>query len=339
MPRGARTRPEALHAAWDPQPDLPCEEPAHLARRVLEPGAVVLRPDRGRRLPAVPAPALHIERRRLRRPADAHGRRPRALPRRAREVAEGVSLHPRRRVPGHEPCSVPAAATARGEAPQPDGGRRPGPVHLRVPRRRHHQHPRLRAGLSGHAHDRAGAELPLDQLDPRRRQRGDHEQPRAKAQGALVGPRRRRAGARRRSRGRARRGAVRRRRHRVARRAGLRGRRDRDLLPDECAVTRARGRPRPPGCRLPGDRRPALLRTRRDQGCDRVPAGDRQPVRRRLAATDRQQAAPWHRRFEPGAPADLGRLAGTLALGGARVRRGGRASEPRRSKPCRDSAR
>src|SRR6185436_20868552 len=94
VPRGARTRPEALHAAWDPQPDLPGQEPADLARRVLEPGAVVLRPDRGRRLPAVPAPALHIERRRLRRPADAHGRRPRALPRRAREVADGLSLHP-----------------------------------------------------------------------------------------------------------------------------------------------------------------------------------------------------------------------------------------------------
>ena len=38
------------------------------------------------------------------------------------------------------------------------------------------------------------------------------------------------------------------------------------------------------GDRLPGDRRPALLRARRDQGRDRLPAGARQPVRRRLAA-------------------------------------------------------
>ena len=56
------------------------------------------------------------------------------------------------------------------------------------------------------------------------------------------------------------------------------------LLPDERAVARARGRARPPGHRLPGDRRAALLRARRDQGRDRVPAGDRQPVRRGLAA-------------------------------------------------------
>ena len=37
------------------------------------------------------------------------------------------------------------------------------------------------------------------------------------------------------------------------------------------------------GDRVPGDRRPALLRARRGEGPRRVPAGDRQPVRRRLA--------------------------------------------------------
>ena len=71
----------------------------------------------------------------------------RALPRGARAVAEGVPLRPRRRVPGHEPRAVPAAAAAGGEAPQRLRGRRPGPVDLRLPRRRHPQHPRVRARL------------------------------------------------------------------------------------------------------------------------------------------------------------------------------------------------
>ena len=43
-------------------------------------------------------------------------------------------------------------------------------------------------------------------------------------------------------------------------------RRDRGRLPHERAEPRARGRARAPGHRLPGDRRPALLRARRDQG-------------------------------------------------------------------------
>ena len=71
----------------------------------------------------------------------------RALPRGARALAEGVPLHPRRRVPGHEPRAVPAAAAAGREAPQRLRRRRPGPVDLRLPRRRHPQHPRVRARL------------------------------------------------------------------------------------------------------------------------------------------------------------------------------------------------
>ena len=57
--------------------------------------------------------------------------------------------------------------------------------------RRHQQHPRLRARLPGHAHDRAGAELPLDQLDPRRGEQRHLQQPGAQAEGALVRARRR----------------------------------------------------------------------------------------------------------------------------------------------------
>ena len=177
--------------------------------------------------------------------------------------------------------------------------------------------------FSRDAHDRARAELPLDEQHPRRGEPRDHEQPRAQAEGAVVGARRRRPGARRRGGGRARRGALRRGRHRRARRGGLLGRRDRGLLPDERAVARARGRARAPGHLVPGDRRAALLRARRDQGRDRVPAGDRQPVRRRLADAHREPSAPRHRRRRARAPADVGRRAGPLALGGDGVRRGG----------------
>ena len=61
-------------------------------------------------------------------------------------------------------------------------------------------------------------------------------------------------------------------------RAGLQRARDRRRLPHERAEPRARGRARAAGHRLPGDRRPEVLRTRRDQGRDRLPAGARQPV-------------------------------------------------------------
>ena len=44
-------------------------------------------------------------------------------------------------------------------------------VDLRLPARRHPQHPRLRARLPGRGDDQARAELPLDRDDPRRRQR------------------------------------------------------------------------------------------------------------------------------------------------------------------------
>ena len=63
---------------------------------------------------------------------------------------------------------------------------------------------------------RARAELPLDERDPRGRQRGDRQQPRPEAEAALVGARPGRPGRGRRGRGRARRGAVRRRRDRAA---------------------------------------------------------------------------------------------------------------------------
>ena len=73
-----------------------------------------------------------------------------------------------------------------GEHAERVRGRRPGSVGLRLPRRRHQQHPRLRARLPGLALDRAGAELPLHERDPRGRQRGDREQPRPQAEAPLL---------------------------------------------------------------------------------------------------------------------------------------------------------
>ena len=99
-----------------------------------------------------------------------------------------------------------------------------------------------------------------------------------------------------RGRGRARRGALRRRRGGGADRGGLVGLGDRGLLPDERAEPGARGRARAAGHPVPGDRRPALLRARRDQGRRCVSPGDRQHRRRRLADAHRQPSAPRDRR-------------------------------------------
>ncbi len=62
----------------------------------------------GRRLRALRARAGGHERHGLRRPADADGRAARPLPRAPASLPAGLPLHPRRRVPGHEPRPVPA---------------------------------------------------------------------------------------------------------------------------------------------------------------------------------------------------------------------------------------
>ena len=121
VPRGARARPEALHPARDPRPDLEREEPADRPRRVRRPRRQLLRPDGRRRLRPLPAQAVCPERGRLRRHADADRRGAPPLPGGARALGEGVPLRPRRRVPGHEPRPVRAAQAARGRAQQPDG--------------------------------------------------------------------------------------------------------------------------------------------------------------------------------------------------------------------------
>ena len=113
LPRGSRRRPQAVHAARHPQPDLEREEPADRPGRVHEPRRLVLRQDGRRGLRALPEAPHLLERGRLRRHPHAHGRGLRALPGGARALAAHVPLRPGRRVPGHEPRPVPPAAAAR----------------------------------------------------------------------------------------------------------------------------------------------------------------------------------------------------------------------------------
>ena len=112
---------------------------------------------------------------------------------------------------------------------------------LRLPRRRHQEHPRLPGRLPRRPRREVGAELPLDADDPRRRQRGDRQQPRADGQAPVDGRGGGRPGPGARDGGRARRGAVRDGRDRAARGRGRQPRRDRGLLPDQRAVAGAGG--------------------------------------------------------------------------------------------------
>ena len=186
--------------------------------------------------------------------------------------------------------------------------RRSRPVDLRLPRRRHPEHPRVRAGLP-RSERRARAELPLDEPDPRGRQRRHRQQSRAEGQGLWsdlgegepVGSWRSRTSTPRPGSSSP--------RSPDWRRTGSRARRDRRLLSDERAVPGGGGPPRPQGHAVSGDRRAALLRAGRDQGRRRVPPGDRQPGGLRLARTDREPA--------PGAGSATRRSPGSLAFADA----------------------
>ena len=293
---------------------------------------LVLRDDRRRRLPHLRARAAPHERDGLRRPARQRRQRAAALPGGPRPLLQRLSPRARRRVPGHERRPVPLAAAAGRGAPQPGGRRRRRAVDLRLPRRRHPEHPQLRGHLSRRARRQARAELPLDADDPQRRQRGHRAEPRAEAQVAVDRPRRRREDPHPRARRRACRGALRRRRDRAPRRRGRQPDGDRRLLPHQRAVAGDRGGARQARHLLPGDRRHEVLRARRDQGRARVPDRARQPAGRRLLHADRQLAAARDRPDLAGARDLVRRLDGDQHLG--RGRRSRRGAGPRHRCAC-----
>ena len=116
--------PKRFTPGGDPQPDLRRQEQAARRRCVRADGRLVLRADRGRRLPQLRARAAPHERDGLRRPARARGQRARAVPGGPRALRRDVPPRARRRVPGHQPRPVPLAAAAGRRAAEPHGGRR-----------------------------------------------------------------------------------------------------------------------------------------------------------------------------------------------------------------------
>ena len=121
-------------------------------------------------------------------------------------VPGALPAHPGRRVPGHQPRAERDRQAAGRGARQRLRGRRLRPVRLPLARCGHPQHPGVRAGLPQRDDHHVGAELPLDPDHPRRGQRGDRQQRRPPAQGALHRRRHGRAGQALPGRGRAGRG-------------------------------------------------------------------------------------------------------------------------------------
>ena len=215
------------------------------------------------------------------------------MPGGAGPLAAALHLCAGGRVPGHQPSAERAGDQPGRREPSGDRGRRRRPVDLRLPRRRHPQHPRVRAGLRRCPHRGAGAELPQHPEHPRRGQRGDRQQHRAQAEGPVDRPgvraRHRPLPRRRRDR----RGPLRGQRDRPAprRRAdALRG--DGGLLSHQRPVAGGGGAARQGRSALPAGGRHALLRPPGGARRHGLPQGGRQPGRRgeREAGPGRAQA-------------------------------------------------
>ncbi len=167
-----------------------------------------------------------------------------------------------------------------GPAGQPDRRRRRGPVDLLLARRRHPEHPRLRARLPGRAGVPAGGELPLA-AERARRGRGPRLAQRpAQGQDAAGRARRRRRGAAARGARRVLRGRLGGRAHGGPARAGPGGGPDAHERPEPAL----RGGPAAGADPLPGRGRRRLLRAQGGQGPARLPAAAREPARLRRAA-------------------------------------------------------
>ena len=177
-PQGLRRRagrPQADRPARRAGADLGRQEPADGPRgRGRRRSARSCDEQIARRLPALRRRPARQRRDGLRRPPDAAGRGcSRATP--------AVREHWQRRFrhvlvdeyqdTNHAQYRLRAGAR-RAAAQRGRGGRR-RPVDLLLARRRRAQHPRLRAATTPTRDRGAGAELPLHQHDPARRQRGD----------------------------------------------------------------------------------------------------------------------------------------------------------------------
>ena len=122
------------------------------------------------------------------------------------------------------------------------------------------------------------------------------------------------------------------------RRQGLPAGRDRRAVPHQRPEPRAGGAVRPLRHRLPGHRRPEVLRARGDPRCARLPQRAREPGRRAAAAARRQRAQARHRRHQPAAPAGArGDDGGERLAGDAGGGRRSPDSAPGRSAGCRTS--
>ena len=181
-PEGPEPGSQAVPAPGDVRGDRQGEGQRPVGRRVRADGGQLLRADDRERVRGVREAQARRRGARLRRPD--HRDRPAVPrpPRGARALPGAVPLHPRRRVPGHEPRAVPAGQPAGGEVPERlrRGRRRPG--RLLVARGHDPEPPGLRARLPRRRGLPDGAELPLHPEHPRDRERADRAQRPAQAQ-------------------------------------------------------------------------------------------------------------------------------------------------------------